>query len=115
MIRLRSVFRVGNNRRTVAIAITVCLMNLAGGAWAPLTCDADEDVPLRTGLELWLDAARINVLREAAGQEFRGLFATNARGRRDYESGLTIDLGPGPTQSFDQLNIEGSGFGGNRA
>lgn len=45
---------------------------------------------------------------------FRGLFATNAPEQRDYESGLTVDLGPGPTQKFSQLNIEGIGFGGAR-
>ncbi len=44
--------------------------------------------------------------------DFRGLFAANAADRRDYESGLTIDLGPGPTSKFDQLNVEGRGFGG---
>jgi putative heme-binding domain-containing protein len=44
--------------------------------------------------------------------DFRGLFASNAPGARDYETGLTIDLGPFPTTKFDQLNIEGRGFGG---
>ena len=43
---------------------------------------------------------------------FRGLFAANAAERRDYESGLCIDLGPGPSFKSDQLNIEGRGFGG---
>lgn len=43
---------------------------------------------------------------------FRGLFAANAPERRDYESGLAIDLGPGPSFKSDQLNVEGSGFGG---
>jgi putative heme-binding domain-containing protein len=44
--------------------------------------------------------------------EFRGLFAANEADQRDYESGFTIDLGPGPTFRFDQLNVEGRGFGG---
>ena len=44
--------------------------------------------------------------------DFRGIFAANAANKRDYESGLTIDLGPGPTSKFDQLNVEGRGFGG---
>ena len=44
--------------------------------------------------------------------EFRGLFAANEAGRRDYESGFNLDLGPGPTLRFDQLNVEGRGFGG---
>ena len=46
--------------------------------------------------------------------DFRGLFATNGPGARDYESGLTVDLGPGPTRALDQLNVEGKGFGGAR-
>lgn len=44
--------------------------------------------------------------------EFRGFLAASRPGERDYESGLTIDLGPGPSLKFDQLNIEGKGFGG---
>jgi putative heme-binding domain-containing protein len=44
--------------------------------------------------------------------DFRGIFAANAVERRDYESGLAIDLGPGPSFRFESLNVEGSGFGG---
>ncbi|MEY3458321.1 MAG: hypothetical protein RL215_1478 [Planctomycetota bacterium] len=44
--------------------------------------------------------------------DFRGLFAANAGNARDYESGFTLDLGPGPTRAFEQLNVEGRGFGG---
>lgn len=44
--------------------------------------------------------------------DFRGLFASNAPGARDYESGLTVDLGPGPTRALEQINVEGKGFGG---
>ena len=46
--------------------------------------------------------------------DFRGLFAANAPESRDYESGLTIDLGPGPTPALEQINAEGKGFGGAR-
>ena len=46
--------------------------------------------------------------------DFRGFFAANAPGRRDYESGFTLDLGPGPTRAFDHVNVEGKGFGGAR-
>lgn len=46
--------------------------------------------------------------------DFRGFFAANSHDRRDYESGFTIDLGPNPTRTFDQLNVEGQGFGGFR-
>jgi putative heme-binding domain-containing protein len=44
--------------------------------------------------------------------DFRGLLSANAAGQRDYESGINVDLGPGPTQQFEQLNVEGRGFGG---
>jgi putative heme-binding domain-containing protein len=46
--------------------------------------------------------------------DFRGFFALNAPDGRDYETGLTIDLGPGGTPRFTQLNVEGRGFGGAR-
>jgi putative heme-binding domain-containing protein len=41
---------------------------------------------------------------------FRGLLAFNAAGRRDYESGLTIDLSIPQTAGFSDLNVEGRGF-----
>jgi putative heme-binding domain-containing protein len=44
--------------------------------------------------------------------EFRGFLALNAPDGRDYETGLTIDMGPGPTPRFSFLNVEGRGFGG---
>jgi putative heme-binding domain-containing protein len=46
--------------------------------------------------------------------EFRGLFATNAPQKRDYESGLTVDLGAAPSAALEYVNVEGSGFGGAR-
>ena len=46
--------------------------------------------------------------------DYRGFFATNAAGERDYQSGLTIDLGRAATPQFEQLNVEGLGFGGER-
>src|SRR5580692_2214317 len=46
--------------------------------------------------------------------DFRGFFALNAPNSRDYETGLTIDMGPGGTPRFTQLNVEGRGFGGAR-
>src|SRR5439155_22592265 len=45
---------------------------------------------------------------------FRGLLAFNAPDRRDYESGLTIDLSVQPTGAFSDLNVEGRGFQGAR-
>lgn len=46
---------------------------------------------------------------------FRGFLAANERGRRDFETGFTIDLGPAPTTAFTQLNVEGRGFVGARS
>src|SRR5262245_44959772 len=43
---------------------------------------------------------------------FRAMLAFNAAGRRDYQSGLTIDQGPFGTPRFTVLNVEGRGFGG---
>ena len=43
---------------------------------------------------------------------FRAFLATNAPNERDYQSGLTIDLGPSFTPAFSELNVEGRGFGG---
>lgn len=43
---------------------------------------------------------------------FRGLLAGNALGRKDYESGFTLDLGPRPSARFETLSVEGQGFGG---
>ena len=42
---------------------------------------------------------------------FQGVLAFNAPGGRDYETGLTLDLGPVGTPRFSVLNVEGRGFG----
>jgi putative heme-binding domain-containing protein len=44
--------------------------------------------------------------------DFRGFLALNAKDRRDYESGLNVDMGPTATTQFSTLNVEGHGFGG---
>lgn len=44
--------------------------------------------------------------------DFRALLAMNQAGKNDYTSGLTIDLGPTPSERFATLNPEGAGFGG---
>jgi putative heme-binding domain-containing protein len=46
---------------------------------------------------------------------FRAALAFNAAGRRDFETGLTLDLGPSATPRFTALNVEGRGFGGWRS
>src|SRR5690606_933566 len=43
---------------------------------------------------------------------FRGFLAANAKGGRDYETGFTIDMHFAPTIRFEQVNVEGRGFGG---
>jgi len=45
---------------------------------------------------------------------FRAFFATNAPGRNDYTSGMTLDQGGGGTARFEAINVEGLGFGGGR-
>jgi putative heme-binding domain-containing protein len=45
---------------------------------------------------------------------FRAFFAANAAGKNDYQSGWNVDLGGGASKTFDRLNIEGLGFGGER-
>ena len=42
---------------------------------------------------------------------FRAALAFNAAGGRDFETGLTLDLGPAPSSRFSALNVEGRGFG----
>lgn len=42
---------------------------------------------------------------------FQAALAFNAAGQRDFESGLTLDLGPVPTSRFLHFNVEGRGFG----
>ncbi len=44
--------------------------------------------------------------------DFRAFLAMNQSGKNDYISGLTIDLGPAPSERFATLNPEGAGFGG---
>ena len=67
-----------------------------------------------TGLESDAFTLFVVAAPHANPGEFQGFFAANAAGQRDYESGLTVDLGPGPSRSFDVINVEGKGFGGAR-
>ena len=43
---------------------------------------------------------------------YRGLFCMNQTGKNDYDSGLNIDLGKESDRVFKEINVEGSGFGG---
>lgn len=86
-----------------------------GSAWV-LRFDGQDDFLRLEGTGLSCESATVFLVAapHANRGDFRGLFAANAPGSRDYESGFTIDLGPGPTRGFEQLNIEGRGFGGAR-
>ncbi len=71
-------------------------------------CLRNESGPVNlSAVTMWLVAAP----HENPG-DFRGFFAANAANERDYQSGFNVDLGPGPSIPFNQLNIEGRGFGG---
>lgn len=45
---------------------------------------------------------------------YRGFFAFNERGRRDYQTGFNLDMNSPFSARFDNLNVEGRGFGGAR-
>ncbi len=84
-----------------------------GDAWV-VRFDGADDYLRCTETAMNLNTATLFIVASPHSNagEFRGIFAANAAGERDYESGLTIDQGPSATPAFDQLNIEGRGFGG---
>jgi len=85
----------------------------AGDGWVLRFDGADDNLrAVGTGLSAESVTLFIVAAPHANAGDFRGLFAANAADRRDYETGLTVDLGPGPSGSLDQLNVEGQGFGG---
>jgi putative heme-binding domain-containing protein len=75
--------------------------------------DGADDHLRRTGMKRSLDACTVFVVAAPHDNpgDFRGFLAANEAGRRDYETGFTLDLGPGATNQFDYLNVEGRGFG----
>jgi putative heme-binding domain-containing protein len=84
------------------------------GETAIVRFDGEDDHLRFTGSkdELKAFTVFIVVAPRANPGDFRGFFALNAPNGRDYETGLTIDMGPGGTPRFTQLNVEGRGFGG---
>lgn len=76
--------------------------------------DGENDHLRITGNDLAFEAATVFVVAAPRTNfgAFRGFFATNAAGGRDYETGMTIDLGFSATPSFRSLNVEGRGFAG---
>jgi len=76
--------------------------------------DGIDDVLAAAGLHAELLeftlVARASVRTNQGG--FRALFAANATGRNDYQSGFTVDLGWPATARLESLNVEGSAFQG---
>ncbi len=84
------------------------------GEQAVLRFDGENDVYRLTGLNEVLSSATIFVVAAPHSNQgdFRGLISANATNQRDYESGWNIDLGPGPSNRVNFINVEGKGFGG---
>ena len=62
--------------------------------------------------ELKAFTAFVVVAPRANPGDFRGFLSLNAPNTRDYQTGLCLDMGPGGTPRFTQVNVEGRGFGG---
>ena len=69
-----------------------------GGDWV-VRFDGADDHLRRTGLNRSLDACTVFVVAapHANPGGYRGFLAANEAGRRDYETGFNLDLGPGAT------------------
>ena len=90
------------------------LLKFSGGA--VVRFDGENDALRSAGpkTELTAFTVFVAVAPRANPGDFRGFLAFNAPGGRDYETGLTIDMGPAGTPRFTQVNVEGKGFGGAR-
>jgi putative heme-binding domain-containing protein len=86
------------------------------GADQVVRFDGEDDHLRCTGLDRTLDACTVFLVAapHANPGDFRGFLAINQTGKRDYETGFTIDQSAGATGQFSQLNVEGRGFGGAR-
>jgi putative heme-binding domain-containing protein len=104
----------GRHLRQPNKAAQPCLIQI-GDAWV-VRFDGIDNHLRRTGLNRSLDAFTVFLVAapHSNAGDFRGFLAINETGRRDYETGFTIDLGAGPGLHFSQLNVEGRGFGGAR-
>ncbi|MCU0720465.1 MAG: hypothetical protein MUC83_12225, partial [Pirellula sp.] len=87
---------------------------IALGEHAVLRFDGENDVFRVVGLNESLKNATIFVVAAPHSNQgdFRGLVSANGKSERDYESGWNIDLGPGPSNRVNFINVEGKGFGG---
>ncbi len=86
-----------------------------GEAWV-VRFDGHNDHLRLTELNRSLDALTVFLVAAPHDNpgDFRAFLAANAKDKRDYETGFTIDMSAGATAQFDQLNVEGRGFGGAR-
>ena len=67
---------------------------------------------VKQGLELKSFTVFVTLAPRANPGGFRAFLAFNAANRRDYETGLTLDMSWAPTPRLTALNVEGRGFGG---
>ena len=86
----------------------------SGGAFVRF--DGKDDSVAAANLRRMLTNATIFIVAAPRSNTggFRALVAFNATGRNDFQSGLNLDLGPGPSAGFSVLNAEGAGFLGVR-
>ncbi|MFO0906932.1 MAG: hypothetical protein U0794_00980 [Isosphaeraceae bacterium] len=104
----------GNRHHFVQLRAESQPRYLTPGGQGVVRFDGVDDAFERTGFGQKFDALTVFLVlapRSNAGA-FRGILSMNATGRRDYETGLNVDLGPMPGRSFDVLSIEGAGFSG---
>jgi putative heme-binding domain-containing protein len=78
--------------------------------------DGEEDHLRRIGLNRTLDAFTVFLVAAPRANPgiFRAFLAANEPNRRDYETGFTIDMSAEVSYHFEQVNVEGRGFGGAR-
>lgn len=88
------------------------IFNIGTGAFVRFDGIDDHLRAIKTGASLESFTVFIVAAPRQNLGSFRGFMAFNAPNARDYESGLTIDLGPSPAAQFNELNVEGKGFGG---
>jgi putative heme-binding domain-containing protein len=90
---------------------------LAGGTLGAVRFDGIDDHLLLSGLRTALSDLTLVIVAAplSNGGGYRALASMNGSGKNDYTSGLNLDFGSGGSGSLDAVNIEGSGFGGERS
>lgn len=103
----------GNGRHLRQGDVLAQPIRVPGGQTAVVRFDGLDDHLRAVKLEKEADAFTIFVVaapRHNPGG-FRAVLAFNAPDGRDFETGLTLDLGPVGTPRFGTFNVEGRGFG----